>query len=65
MAAKWNPNPRVLELIRQQAEISPTDRIAVGTRVLDWADVLDEVERGTKFGREYYRAILEGSKAAR
>ena len=65
MAAKWKPDLKALELLEKQTAMHPSHRIAAGTRVLDWADVLDEVKRGTKFGRRYQEALLESIRAAR
>ena len=60
---KWSPDPEVLRHmveLMQNSELK-NDCIAVGSRILTWQDVLEEVRQGTRFGRNYYQAFLESS----
>ena len=61
---EWNPDPKIIEILEQKikgSELS-TYRIAVGRRILNWDDVLEEVKTGTPFGRSYYEALVETLK---
>ena len=59
---KWLPDPEVLKRLEEEiAKQSNTSRIALGSRILTWQNVLEEVRVGTPFGRQYYRACLKSS----
>ena len=58
---KWNPDPKVILRLKQSlVEKSDKDqKIAVGSRVLTWSEVFDEVVQGTKFGKRFYNAFVK------
>jgi len=61
---KWLPDPEVLKRLEKEiAKQSDTSRIALGSRILTWQNVLEEVRIGTPFGRQYYSACLKSSRS--
>ncbi len=60
--SNWQPHPKVLQTLEEQAGANPSHQIAVGERSLSWAEVLDEVRRGTDFGKHYQNAFLDDLK---
>jgi len=61
MNQEWKPDPRLIEELAKAAIEHPKGRLAVGNRVLSWADLLEEVKAGsTDFAREYHESWMEG-----
>ena len=59
----WSPDPEVLRLFEERIkQLDCQDvRIALGSRILTWSGILEEVRQGTNFGRGYYKSLLESS----
>jgi hypothetical protein len=65
MEQSWEPKPSVLACLGKEAEENLSGRLIVHGKSLTWADVLEEVRRGTPFGKKYHDALFESLKAAR
>lgn len=53
----WNPNPKVIEYLTEEAKKNPGGRLSVGRRILTLGDALQEIQSGTPFGQNYHNAI--------
>jgi hypothetical protein len=63
----WKPNPNIVEQIKRAAnqfpaELPETGRVNVDNKIRTWADIVKEIEAGTKFGRRFYNAYLKALK---
>ena len=64
MEPSWKPNPAVLAIMENESTENLSGRLIVGEKTLTWTDVLEEVRRGTQFGKEFHGALAESLKAA-
>lgn len=65
--SEWSPNPEIVARLKNDVDKVPKDlrdsvRINVDGRLLTWNDVIKEIQEGTPFGRQYYRALAWGQK---
>ena len=61
----WQPDTDVVRQIREAVKQFPNKlpRISnTNSTILNWADVIREIENGTEFGQKFYNAYLEALK---
>ena len=62
---KWQPDPNVVRGIREAVGQFPDKLPNIGdtnSKILNWEDVIIEIEKGTEFGQKFYNAYLEALK---